>query len=123
MASKNISDRIKITEDRQGNVIITIEAQKTPTSLADVNGNVVIKDRFGNEISMSKSGIRISSASDLRLEAAKKIYINGKRGISEVVERGAIEISADKITINAKNEINVKAANNIVLKGSKIKGN
>jgi len=123
MAPKNLSERIKITEDLQGNVIITIEAQKTSTSLADVNGNVVIQDKFGNEISMSKSGIRISSASDLHLEANKKILVSGKRGIVEEVERGSLEISADDILINAKNKVNVKAANNTVLKGSKIRGN
>ena len=72
---------------------------------------------------MSKSGIRLSSASDIHLEANKKIFIKGKRGIVEDVERGSLEISADDILINAKNKVSVKAANNTVLKGSKIKGN
>ena len=123
MATKNPSDRIKITEDLQGNLIITIEAQKTPSPLSASSSSVIIKDKFGNEISMSKSGIRISSASDLHLEANKKILVSGKRGIVEEVERGSLEISADDILINAKNKVNVKAANNTVLKGSKIRGN
>lgn len=123
MPQKTLSERIKITEDAKGNVTISIEAQQSAISLCDENGNVLIQDKFGNEISMGKTGIRISSKKDLHLEAGQKIYIKGRRGIFEEVERGPLEISADEISITAKNEINIKAASKMILKGSKISGN
>lgn len=67
--------------------------------------------------------IKMATEKKIRLEAYDEVVISTGKASITMKKNGSIVISGSSIQIEGADDINVKASNKVILKGSKIKDN
>ena len=90
-------------DDKRKSLSFTTPGKNT-ISLDDKAKNISVKDRNGNSIVMSSSGISIKSSKSISIDAGGSLSLKGKTGVN--IQASAADVSMKGI--NIKNQANVQ---------------
>lgn len=115
---------IGFTDGDKASVFIET-AGKNKLLLDDDAKKIVLSDEHGNTITMSKDGITLKSAKDLKLEADGDVKIKGKK--FKLGASGDCELKGNAVKVEAQSGVELKgatakldASGAVTIKGSKV---
>jgi len=114
-------EKLKFTFDDEKKIIVIETPGGNKMTLSEEDKGIVIKDQNGNKITLDDSGIKIESAKDLTLTAAKDIKIEGMN--TEIKAQTAFKASGTGSAEVSGASTTIKGDATTVIKGGMVQIN